>query len=317
MGLQPLRSVAGGRQNSFCALLKHASEAFNFVRSFRCLGLAPFLFFLSCSLTSSAENSASAVKYTVSFAGYRDHVLHIRCELPPGDPQQTVQLPVWNALYQVRDFAQFVNWMRATDPAGQPLTVRELDKSSWRVDGASRGVVLDYEVFADDGGPYGAQINDHHAFLNFAEVLVYPVNGRAVPMQLRFIDVPAEWKFATSLQNSGDWFSAANYDALVDAPVEAGTFREADFDEGGGHYRVVVDADPGDYNLDSIVVDLRKIVAAATSWMNDRPFQTYVFLYHFPRGNGGGGMEHAYSTAIDLNARTIHDRPEALIVFLG
>jgi predicted metalloprotease with PDZ domain len=130
---------------------------------------------------------------------------------------------------------------------------------------------------------------------------------------VRFTDVPEGWKFATSLQPVAEWFSAPNYDALVDAPVEAGTFREADFDEGGGHYRVVVDADPSDYNLDSIVSDLHKIVAAATSWMKDRPFQTYVFIYHFPRGNaGGGGMEHAYSTAIDLNARTVHDRPDAL-----
>ena len=36
--------------------------------------------------------------------------------------------------------------------------------------------------------------------------------------------------------------------------------------------------------------------------MNDRPFDTYMFIYHFPRGPAGGGMEHAYSTAIDVNA---------------
>ena len=34
---------------------------------------------------------------------------------------------------------------------------------------------------------------------------------------------------------------------------------------------------------------LHKIVAAATTWMNDRPFDTYMFLYHFPRGPAGGG----------------------------
>jgi predicted metalloprotease with PDZ domain len=39
--------------------------------------------------------------------------------------------------------------------------------------------------------------------------------------------------------------------------------------------------------------------------MNDRPFDSYTFFYHFPRGPAGGGMEHAYSTAIDLNTATI------------
>ena len=43
--------------------------------------------------------------------------------------------------------------------------------------------------------------------------------------------------------------------------------------------------------------------------MDDRPFQTYLFLYHFPRGPGGGGMEHAYSTAIDINAQSVKDNP--------
>src|SRR5262249_32603097 len=32
------------------------------------------------------------------------------------------------------------------------------------------------------------------------------------------------------------------------------------------------------------------------------PYEEYTFLYHFPRGYGAGGMEHAYGTAIDVNA---------------
>jgi predicted metalloprotease with PDZ domain len=46
--------------------------------------------------------------------------------------------------------------------------------------------------------------------------------------------------------------------------------------------------------------------------MQDRPFDTYMFLYHFPRGPGGGGMEHAYSTAISLNAEALARAPDAL-----
>ena len=84
--------------------------------------------------------------------------------------------------------------------------------------------------------------------------------------------------------------------------MEIGNFKESDFDEAGGHFRVIVDADPADYDMAKIVAALHKIVAAATSWMNDRPFDSYMFLYHFPHGAAGGGMEHAYSTAIDLNA---------------
>jgi predicted metalloprotease with PDZ domain len=107
-------------------------------------------------------------------------------------------------------------------------------------------------------------------------------------------------------------FRADNYDRLVDSPVEASAFQESDFDESGAHYRVIVDADASDYDFQKIDTDLHKIVAAATSWMNDRPFDTYMFIYHFPRGPAGGGMEHSYSTAIDLNAEALKTSSEAL-----
>ena len=44
--------------------------------------------------------------------------------------------------------------------------------------------------------------------------------------------------------------------------------------------------------------------------MNDRPYESYVFFYHFPRGPGGGGMEHAYGTAIEISTATLKDSEE-------
>src|SRR4029077_11124577 len=72
------------------------------------------------------------------------------------------------------------------------------------------------------------------------------------------------------------------------------------------------DADPSDYNMDKIVAMLQSITASATAWMNDRPFESYLFIYHFPRGPAGGGMEHAYSTAISISTQTLTDRPDTL-----
>jgi predicted metalloprotease with PDZ domain len=130
---------------------------------------------------------------------------------------------------------------------------------------------------------------------------------------VRFSQIPAGWHIATPLISSasGD-FTAPNYDRLVDSPVEISNLQESDFDEGGGHYRVIVDADSADYDMTKIVAALHKIVAAATSWMNDRPFDSYTFFYHFPRGPAGGGMEHAFSTAIELNADAMKQSLDSL-----
>ena len=253
------------------------------------------------------------ISYTISLANPDQHLVEVQILLPEGAAQRELQLPVWNALYQVRDFSQYVNWIRAKDRAGRPLAVRALDKSRWQIVDAQGGAVVEYQIFVDSPGPFGAQFNSHHAFLNLAQVLMYSVDGRNGLLAVRFSQVPEGWHIATPLTSTPDGgFSAESYDRLVDSPVEIGLFRESDFEEGGGHYRVIVDAEPGDYEMEKIAAMLHKIAAAATSWMEDRPFDGYMFLYHFPRGPGGGGMEHAYSTAIALNAEVLAKSSEAL-----
>lgn len=261
---------------------------------------------VSSSLTHpllAQTTPAQPIAYVVDLSSPEQHLVDVQILLPAGAVQRELQLPVWNALYQIRDFAQFVNWIRAKDRAGNPLPVRELDKSRWQIQGAAGGAIVEYEIYVDSPGPFGAQLNPHHAFFNLAQILMYPVDARTAACNVRFGHVPGGWHIATplTLDSEGE-FSAPNYDRLVDSPVEIGNFQESDFDEAGGHFRVIIDADSTDYDMAQIVSALHKIVVAATTWMNDRPFDAYTFIYHFPRGPAGGGMEHAYSTAIDLNA---------------
>jgi predicted metalloprotease with PDZ domain len=260
-----------------------------------------------------AAHAASTIQYTVSLANPANHLVHVTIVLPPGAAERELQLPVWTSLYQVRDFSQYLNWIKATDNSGRTIPLRELDKSRWNLSGAANGARIDYEILADLGTPYDAQLNEHHAFFHWAEILMYSVAERDSPVLVKFADVPAGWRMATTLEGSvAQGIVADNYERLVDSPIELGNFEEADFDDGGGHYRIAVDADPGDYSMQKIVPMVHSLVATETAWMNDRPFQTYLFIYHFPQGPGGGGMEHSFSTSIDVNVRTLTDSPLAL-----
>jgi predicted metalloprotease with PDZ domain len=268
---------------------------------------------LAVFLGATLATSFAATDYTISLTNPELHLVEVKIVLPEGSAQRELQLPVWNALYQVRDFAQYVNWVHAKDRSGRAVPVRKLDKGRWQITNAQDGAIVEYQIFLDSFGPFGAQFNSHHAFLNLAQVLMYPVDARNGPMVVRFSQVPQAWHVATPLTPLPEGaFGAGNYDRLVDSPVEIGDFKESDFDEAGGRYRVIVDAEPADYDMEKIIAMLHKIVAAATSWMNDRPYDGYMFIYHFPHGPAGGGMEHAYSTAISLNADALAKSPEAL-----
>ena len=247
------------------------------------------------------SGSGLPMRYSVSLFNPAQHLLHVRMQLPPGASVRELQLPVWNALYQVRDFAQYVNWIRAATSSGRVLPITQVNKSRWRLAGAEDGARVEYEVYANSSGPFGAQLNSRHCFLNLAEILMYSDDLRQRKAIVDF-DAPAQaWRFASTLaQVSGRVLVAENYDQLVDSPVEIGPFEERDFVEAGGHYRIIVDAEASTYDMDKLTAIVRKIVAAETSWMKDRPFDTYTFIYHFPHG-AGSGMEHAYGTAIEVS----------------
>jgi predicted metalloprotease with PDZ domain len=100
---------------------------------------------------------------------------------------------------------------------------------------------------------------------------------------------------------------ARNYDELTDSPAELGVFQQSSFQQDGATYHVVVDSNPADYDMAKLEDTLSKITHAEVDWMQDRPYEEYTFLFHFPRGHGAGGMEHAYGTAIDVNADHLRD----------
>src|SRR6185369_15983020 len=139
---------------------------------------------------------------------------------------------------------EHVNWLRATDAAGKAVSVRKLDKTTWS---APNAISVEYEIAAIDSGPFGAEFTPQHAFLNLAQILIYPVG---VPKQLVRFQVsgaPSTWQVATPMNRSGDGFCAANYDQLVDSPVEVGNFRDVQFEADGAEYHAIIDGDPADY----------------------------------------------------------------------
>ena len=248
--------------------------------------------------------AADRVHYTIFLANPEKHLVQITIDVPPGANERELQLPVWNALYQVRDFSQYMNWIRA-DSAGKPLPLIQLNKSRWKIGGAENGARVQYEMFSGIPGPYGAQVNSQHAFFNLAEILCYIEGERSDPVEVEFRNTPTGWKIATPLQAQGSGFSALNYDQLVDSPVEISNFYEKDFDTTCGKYRVIVDADDAPAIFDKVLSPIRAVVSAEAAWMHDCPFQNYMFIYHFAESAGGGGMEHSYGTAITLSKQDL------------
>lgn len=260
---------------------------------------------VSAAQTSVEQTHELPVRYQVSLRAASEHVVSVEMILGSGASVRELRMPVWNALYQVRDFAKNILRISASDSDGRPLSLRQVSTSLWTLGGAERGATVRYDIYADDPGPYGAQLNESHAFLNFAQVLLYEAG---LPRNERLsvnIEGVKGWRFSWPERPFGDrvvGFLEGTYDQIVDTPVEAGAFRQISFQEGPTRYDVYIDADSADYDAAAIENSVRRVVRTELEWMKDAPCPVYTFIYHFPRTPGGGGMEHACSTAIDVPA---------------
>jgi predicted metalloprotease with PDZ domain len=260
------------------------------------------LVFVVLIATCSAQ---AIIRYQVALSQPNEHVFRIGMTIPDVRGSVTVQMPAWDGLYQIRDFAHHVSEMRASDGSGSALPITRLDKQTWRVDGNGE-VRLQYATFWDETGPFGTQLDAEHAFLNLAMVLCYVPERRSEDAVVRFDNVPQGWRVAVQLPKAagGDAaataYAATDYDALADAPVEIGRFEEVQFRAGGRPIRAVLHGDAVDRTR--LVNSLSAIVEYQTRLMGGAPFDEYLFIYHVGRRFGGGGMEHSNSTAISADS---------------
>lgn len=267
---------------------------------------------VSCSSPASAQPEPT--EYFVSLADPGRHQAHVSIRLRDGSGVRTLNMPVWNALYQVRDFAANVENVQAHDASGAEAMVRKTKTSEWEITAPPGCVAVSYDIHVDTPGPFGSELDADHGFFNWALVLMYSPALRSEPMSIRLLDTPITWEMrdlhvlGAAAPGKVDQAVgiARNYDELVDSPAAVGTFQQSSFHQDGATYHIVVDGHPADYDMEQLDKTLAAITHAAVDWMQDRPYDEYTFLYHFPRGPGGGGMEHAYGTAIELNADRLH-----------
>jgi predicted metalloprotease with PDZ domain len=277
---------------------------------------------LGCVLFLAWPSSAT-IRYRISVAHPERHFFSVTMDIPQAPSDLVVEMPAWNALYQIRDFAYRVQDVEAArlsnGNSAQPLSVTKLTKDSWEINSLAHGLPdngpakhpapsatagileLRYRIYWDDPGPFNSQVNSHHAFVNFAELLFYIPEHRSEDTRVEFNDLPMSWKMAAVLPtgDARNSLVAQSYDALVDAPVELGEFKEVGFAQSGAHYRIAVDGNV-DVDITSLTDGLKRIVKYETGLMGGAPFREYLFFIHIGRYMevGGGGMEHANCTAI-------------------
>lgn len=250
-----------------------------------------------------------AIHYTITLADPHAHLFDVCMEIThPALAGQVVSLPSWiPGSYMIRDFAKHLIGLHAETLDGQPLMMTSLDKSHWEIQSCDEPLRVKYQVYAWDLSVRGAHFDQTHAFFNGTSTFLMAEGQRAktVSLDIETNDFTRDqaWCVATAMQDvkidaqGFGRYLAADYDELIDHPVEIGTYTQAEFVAEGIKHQVVLTGQH-DCDLERLTQDLQKICQTQLRFFGKpAPFPHYVFMVMVV-GDGYGGLEHRHSTAL-------------------
>lgn len=287
------------------------------------------------------------IRYAIAPLQPEAHLFAVIVTVSEPDPAgQCFSLPAWiPGSYMIRDFARNIVRIRA-DAGGREIALAKLDKQRWQaapVTLADGPLTLSYEVYAWDLSVRAAHLDTTHGFFNGSSVFLC-VEGQAERPCTVDIHAPAgeayrDWRVATAMREAPGRdgakrygfgrYQVADYDELVDHPVEMGTFQLASFRACGAQHDVVFTGRVPQLDLERVCRDLKRICETQIRLFEPRTAQApfldsnrrYVFMT-MVTSDGYGGLEHRASTALicsrnDLPVRGDSETSEGYRTFLG
>lgn len=246
------------------------------------------------------------VHYRVTPADPHAHLFEVELTVAAPDPAgQHLSLPAWiPGSYMIRDFAKHVIQLAAVGD-GRPLAVTKLDKQTWRCAPCPGPLTVRYRVYCWDLSVRGAHLDASHGYFN-GTALFLRVHGQEHGPHTLELEPPAAdsgWRVATTLTRADaphrgfGRYRAADYDELIDHPVEMGTFTLVEFEACGVPHAVAI---TGRHRGDTarLARDLQRLCEYQIRLFGEpAPMAEYLFLVTVV-GDGYGGLEHRSSTSL-------------------
>lgn len=262
-----------------------------------------------------SQKKQNAIHYTIVPKDLAAHLFNVTVTVANPDPDgQVFALPAWiPGSYMIREFARNIVRIRADSGAGEghSVALTKLDKHSWRAAPTAGPLTLHYEIYAWDLSVRAAHLDQTHGFFNGTSVFLRVVGQESLAHQVD-IQRPADpaartWRVATAMPEAGAKrygfgpYACANYDELIDHPVEMGDFELATFKAHGIPHDIVITGRVPNLDMARLQADLKAICETQIAFFEPRtkraPIERYVFMT-MAVGDGYGGLEHRASTAL-------------------
>ena len=286
--------------------------------------------------TAVKTTPAAGIIYSIAALDLAGHMFKVTLTVKsPAAIGQVLSLPAWiPGSYMIREFSRNIVSIRA-ESGGKAVALTKLDKHSWQAAPCQGALTVEYDVYAWDLSVRAAHLDQNHGFFNGTSVFLRVLGQESDAHEVHIVqpkDAACKtWRVATTLPElkakryGFGSYQAANYDELIDHPVEMGDFALATFSAHGVPHDIVVTGKVPNLDLDRLCRDLKAICETQIAFFEPKtkkaPMDRYVFMT-MAVGDGYGGLEHRASTALicaraDLPVKGKPEQTDGYRTYLG
>ncbi|MFC1742796.1 M61 family metallopeptidase [Candidatus Riflebacteria bacterium] len=260
------------------------------------------------------------VHYYLSFPAVHSQFLQVKIKVPGwqrnGKPLRFF-IPRWTpGWYSLEENARYVINVNAFDSKEKKLPIKRVKHFCWEIENVPSGFCFCYEVFGGKWADDGCYVSEEH--ISFLGTTVFAaVEGFTQLPHFLHTKRKASWKhISTGLKKlATNFFQAADYDELIDCPVEIGNHPITKFNANRIPFELAwVGPVAVPCERDKVTGLIEKASKQIIEDMHGAPFKDYVFIMHITP-TPEGSLEHRNSCSLTVPKDAFFPR-ENMLKFL-
>ena len=161
------------------------------------------------------------IEYNISYKKPWRHFIDFELKFETNGCEKIIlKLASWRpGRYELANYAQYIQKWSAFSINGKRLKFKKIDKDSWLIEcNGLEKVKVKYNFYANLLNAGSSFLDENQLYINPVNCIFYLENRIDEKYKLT-LDIPSNYKIATSLSKKGNTLHSENFDSLAESPI--------------------------------------------------------------------------------------------------
>ena len=241
------------------------------------------------------------VNYSFSIENPNQQYIQIKATFEELGDTTIIRLPSWRpGRYELGNFAKNVKGFKVYNDQNKRIDAPKILKDAWEIDTKdTKFIRVEYSYYAFDLNAGSTFLSKEQLYVNPVNCCVYTESHADQPTALA-LNIPANWKVASSMTRKGDVLLADNFDELADSPfICSENLKHDEYTSGETLFHLWFNG-AVEIDWDRIKKDFKAFSDKQIEKFTEFPVSEYHFLFQILPIKAYHGVEHCKSTVITL-----------------